>query len=154
VVKAIEQAQPAPYYLPQTKAEALRALAEEIEAHEATQLQLEAAKPKIEHYDRVSNAEGTYSVADVAQMIGTGQNRLFEFLRQQNILFRQRRHNRPYQQYLDLGWFMVRERTYSRGDKEEVYPQVFVLPHGAAAIRKKWDACHTSAFLGNQPGLA
>lgn len=142
VLKTAESLTPAPYYLPQTKAEALRALAEEIEAHEATQLQLAAAAPKVEQYERTMNAEGSYTIAQTAKMIGTGQNRLFEFLRQQHILFYQRGHNQPYQQYVDQGWFDVRQKTYLRGDKEESYPQLFVKPKGVEGIRKKWDTAH------------
>jgi phage antirepressor YoqD-like protein len=143
--------QPAPYFLPQTKAEALRALAEEIEAHEATQLQLEAAKPKIEQYERTMNAEGTFSVGDVAKMIGTGQNRLFDFLRNQNVLFHHRGHNQPYQQYVDNGWFRVVQTTYPHGERQESYPKVFVLPKGVEGIRKKWDAAHRPAV--NDPAI-
>ena len=139
------QLTPAPYYLPQTKAEALRALAEEIEAHEATQLQLEAVQPKVEQYERTMNAEGSFTVGEVAKMIGTGQNRLFDFLRQQNVLFYHRGHNQPYQQYVDSGWFSVRQKTFQHGDKPESYPQLFVLPKGVEGIRKKWDAAHQPA---------
>ena len=135
------------YHLPQTKVEALRALAEEIEAHEATQLQLEAAKPKLEQYERVMNAEGTFSLNDVAKMIGTGQNRLFGFLRAQNVLFYLRQHNVPYQNYIDNGWFIVRQEQYQRGNTSESYPRLFVTPKGVEGIRRKWDKAHASTAI-------
>ncbi|MBD2700771.1 phage antirepressor KilAC domain-containing protein [Spirosoma sp. BT702] len=133
------------YYLPQNHIEALQAYLDQLRVTQEQQLQIEAAQPKVEQYDRTMNAEGTYTVAEAAKMIGTGQNRLFDFLREQNIFFYQRGHNQPYQQYVDLGWFKVRQKTFNRGGKEESYPQLFVTPKGVEAIRKKWDAAHKSA---------
>ncbi|MBO0947354.1 phage antirepressor KilAC domain-containing protein [Fibrella forsythiae] len=147
VLKVTETLPPAPHYLPQTMPEALRMLAAEIEAKEQVELQLKAAKPKIEQYDRTMNAEGTFTIAQVAQQIGTGQNRLFAFLRAQRIVFYQREHNRPYQQYVDLGWFLVRQKSFDRGGVDTAYPQLFVTSKGLEAIRKKWDMLAASTLV-------
>lgn len=124
--------------LPQTHSQALRALAAEIEAHELTQLQLEAARPKIDHYEAVMNAEGYYSINSVAKMIGTGEVRLFRFLRDQKILFHDGQANKPFQQYLELDWFVVKQNRVHVGGNDRVYVQTYATQHGIEAIRKKW----------------
>ncbi|MVM33640.1 hypothetical protein GO755_26615 [Spirosoma sp. HMF4905] len=132
------------YYLPQNHIEALQAYIDQLKVTQEQQLQIEAAKPKLEQYKRTMDAEGYYTIAEVAKMIGTGQNRLFDFLRNDKILFYHRGHNQPYQQFVDQGWFMVRQKTFRRGDKEESYPQLFVTPKGVEAIRKRWDNSNDS----------
>lgn len=73
-------------------------------AHENKELQ-----PKAEFFDDVAEAEGMHSVSEVAQMLGTGEKRLFKFLREQKIL---KGDNLPYQRYLDAGYVAVVEKPF------------------------------------------
>lgn len=72
---------------------------------------LDAAQPAIEFTAAVSSSNDSVTVAAFAQMIGTGQNRLFRQLREMHIL---QPDNRPYQRYKDAGYFRVIEHTYAK----------------------------------------
>ncbi len=56
---------------------------------------------------------GTYSVGDVARVLGTGQNRLFKFLKARGIL---RSDRTPRREYLRLGYFRIVRGEYQRAD--------------------------------------
>lgn len=84
--------------LPQTYAEALRALADESEAKQLALAQIETDKPKVEFAMQVRNLQGSCSISDFAKTIGTGRNKFYEQLRTDKYLMH---NNRPYQQYLN-----------------------------------------------------
>jgi anti-repressor protein len=106
------------------------------ERYVAALRRLEIAGPKAEAYDRFMTAEGDYSVGTVAQMLGTGQNRLFARLRDEHIFITGGpRHNTPYQQYLKH--FRVVTRSYADNDgAEKASHTTFVRPSGVDFIRK------------------
>jgi anti-repressor protein len=93
-------------------------------------------EPKAEAYDRFITSEGDYAIGTVAQMLGTGQNRLFARLRDEMVLISGgKRHNTPYQQYAHH--FRVVTRTFSDNDGEEKSSfTTFVKPSGVDFIRK------------------
>lgn len=111
---------PAPgLVLPQNYLEALRALTATEErrlASEQRELALTAEnavlQPKAQAFERLMDTDGTYSMSDVAKIIGRkdlGPIQLFELLRARNILMKGgENHNIPYQQYLKSGYFVVR----------------------------------------------
>ncbi|EBV7175732.1 TPA: phage antirepressor KilAC domain-containing protein [Salmonella enterica subsp. enterica serovar Litchfield] len=102
--------------IPQSLPEALRLaaeLAEQKEKLEQKQLQLEAelhqVAPKVEFADRVATASGIL-IGNYAKVIGLKQNFLFRWLRENKILIASgSRRNVPRQQYIDQGYFSVRE---------------------------------------------
>lgn len=91
---------------------------------------------KAEAYDQFMTAEGDYAIGTVAQMLGTGQNRLFARLRDEHILISGgKRHNTPYQQYAHH--FRVVTRTFTDNDGEEKSSfTTYVKPSGVDFIRK------------------
>jgi anti-repressor protein len=93
-------------------------------------------EPKAEAYDRFITSEGDYAIGTVAQMLGTGQNRLFARLRDEMVLISGgKRHNTPYQQYAHH--FRVVTRTFSDNDGDEKSSfTTFVKPSGVDFIRK------------------
>lgn len=93
-------------------------------------------EPKAEAFDEFMTAEGDYLIGTVAQMLGTGQNRLFARLRDENILIKGgRRHNTPYQQYAHH--FRVVARTFDDGEgNEKPTFTTYVKPSGVDFIRK------------------
>ena len=99
------------YHAPKTYAEALRRLADEAEKMEALQKQNQLMQPKAEFFDAVTDSKTAIPLGDVAKILdmGIGRNKLFEFLRQKNILTYD---NRPYQKYIDAGYFRVIEQKY------------------------------------------
>ena len=117
------------YNLPQTYQEALRALADK-------QDELEKMIPKAEFYDAVADSNQAISIGDAAKVLnmGIGQNNLFRFLRQQGILMSD---NKPYQKYIDAGYFRVIEQPYLAKGKTRLGFKTMVYQKGLDFIRKK-----------------
>lgn len=117
------------YKLPQTYQEALRALADK-------QDELEKMLPKAEFYDAVADSNQAISIGDAAKVLnmGIGQNNLFRFLRQQGILMSD---NKPYQKYIDAGYFRVIEQSYLAKGETRLSFKTMVYQKGLNFIRKK-----------------
>lgn len=125
------------YSMPQTYSEALRQLAESVEAKEAMEKQLEAAKPKIDFFNAVTGSKDAHEMGKVAKVLdmGIGRNKLFAQLRTLEIL---RANNEPYQEFIDRGYFRVIEQKYtdSKGETHIVF-KTLVYQKGLDFIRKK-----------------
>lgn len=92
--------------IPQSFAEALQ-----LAADQAKQLELQA--PKVQFADNILATDSSISVANMAKLIGLGQNKLFEKLRNDRILMSGgQRHNVPYQKHIDSGNFEVTEQSW------------------------------------------
>ena len=82
--------------------------------------QLTEQKPKVEFYDAVTKSDDTLSVEYAAKIINKkvigvpnfGRNKLFSILRETEILFGKGRNIRPYQKYIDSGYFKLLEYAY------------------------------------------
>ena len=99
---------PAPS-IPQTLPEALRLAAELAEQKMQLEQQLVAAAPKVDFADRVSVAKGIL-IGNFAKVVGLKQNALFVWLRENGILIASGgRKNVPFQQYINAGYFTVKE---------------------------------------------
>jgi anti-repressor protein len=124
------------YSLPQTYAEALRQLAESVEAKEAMEKQLEAAKPKIEFFNAVTGSKDAIEMGNAAKVldIGIGRNKMFARLRELKIL---RSNNEPYQEFIDRGYFRVVEQKFA-DNKGEIHItfKTLVYQKGLDFIRK------------------
>ena len=131
------------YNLPGSYAEALRALADK--AEEAERLQAEKEKleaknqemqPKAEFFDAVTDSKTAIPIGDVAKILdmGIGRNKLFEFMRDAKILMPD---NRPYQRYIDSGYFRVVEQKYEKNGEVCINIKTLVFQKGIDFIRKK-----------------
>lgn len=114
--------------LPQSWAETLRLLADEMEdkqriAAEKQVLELQTAEqnrqlteqaPKVAFANMVVAAGNTQPMGTVAKAVGMGRNNLFKFLRDKGVIMRTS--TLPYQQFIDRGYFIVREVPVKRGD--------------------------------------
>lgn len=74
--------------------------------------QIEEMTPKAKFFDTVVASDGARSMMEVAKLVGIGRNKLFEILRNKNIL---NNRNIPYQSYMDRGYFKVVESAYTDG---------------------------------------
>lgn len=121
---------------PKTYAEALRALADEAEKAEALKKQNQLMQPKAEFFDAVTDSKTAIPIGDVAKIldIGIGRNKLFEFLRDKNILTSD---NRPYQRYIDAGYFRVIEQKYEVNGEVRINIKTLVFQKGIDWIRKQ-----------------
>lgn len=110
-------------------------------------------KPKAEHYDSVMNSEKLLDMKDTAKVLdfcemviystkkgikkqkvkSIGRNRLFEILRDLGILMKD---NRPYQSYVDLGYFKLVEVSVPREGKDLVFIVTYVKQKGLEFLRK------------------
>ena len=123
------------YHLPQTYQEALRALADkqdEVEKLERINKELE---PKGIFYDAVTQSNQTTDMADVAKILdmGIGRNKLFAILREKKIL---QPDNKPYQKYIDQGYFKLAEEKFDKPDGVGIYYKTVVKQKGIEFIRK------------------
>lgn len=96
-----------------------------------------AMKPKAEFFDAVTDSKDAIPMADVAKVLdmGIGRNKLFEFLRNKGILMQD---NRPYQKFIDAGYFRVVEQKYDKGYGETgINIKTLVFQRGVDYIRKR-----------------
>lgn len=96
--------------------EAARAWADEVEAKQKAQAQIEADKPKVLFADSVSASKNSVSVAEMAKIlkqngVDTGQNRFYQYLRDNNYLVSRKGldYNCPTQYAMNLGLFEIQK---------------------------------------------
>ena len=124
------------YNLPQTLPEALRLAADQAEKIEKLAAENAKLLPKAEFFDAVTDSKTAIPIGDVAKIldVGIGRNKLFEFLRQKDILTYD---NRPYQRYIDSGYFRVVEQKYEAGGEVRINIKTLVFQKGIDFIRKQ-----------------
>lgn len=137
------------FQTPKTFPEALRQLADTIEAKEGLQLLIEESKPKIESYDKFMNLpDEAISIKTAARLLNVyrkdkpkelfGQNTLYDYLRDINVL---QNNNLPYQEH--SRYFIVKKiektvRIRKTGDLEvKHFTQTFFKPKGLERLRKR-----------------
>jgi anti-repressor protein len=124
------------FKLPATFAEALRQLASTVEENEQLQQQNALMLPKAQFFDAVADSKDAIPMNDAAKVLaikGMGRNNLFEFLRSQKVLMN---NNRPYQKYIDSGYFRVIEQKYMKNGEEHINFKTLVYQRGLEFIRK------------------
>jgi prophage antirepressor-like protein len=128
--------------LPRSFAEALRALADENEAHEATRAELTEARPAADAWNILADAKGDYSLREAAQIldrdpfITTGQNRLSNYL--QHIGWTDKT-KQPYQAQVDAGRLVRRPRSYTdlnSGESKSTW-QIRITAKGLKELRSR-----------------
>jgi Rha family phage regulatory protein len=124
------------FLVPKSLPEALRLAADLAETVETQKAVIEAAKPKVEFHDRVAEAINCQSVEEVAKVLGTGQNRLFAWMREAGLLMQT---NLPYQRFIDEGYFRVVERQYrDRIGEVRTYTRTLVTGKGLSYVQKRF----------------
>lgn len=96
------------------------------------QRQLEEQKPKVEFAEKIVNTGNGVSIGDFAKSIGWGQNKLFNWLRQNKYLMS---NNIPYQSYIDNGYFKVIEWVLEK--KNEAKFKTLITGKGQEYISRK-----------------
>jgi len=113
-------------------------------ARDKQQLQQQVAElePKAMFHDEVTAAVNDQPIGAIAKVLGTGEYRLFRWLRDNRILMA---NNLPYQPYVDAGYFHVVERTWRDSNGEPRFkPQTLVTGKGAVYLQRRWtskEAC-------------
>lgn len=113
------------------------ALVEAQATMQAMEAKTKELEPKADAYDSFMDATGKYSVGAVAQMLGWGQNKLFQELRNRKIFIASgSRRNTPYQHYAHHFEVIAHEFEKKNGDMGCSYT-TYVQPSGIDFIRKK-----------------
>ena len=128
------------FVIPKTLSQALMLAAKQAEQIEQQQKLLEVQKPKVEFFDSVADSKTAVPMNDVAKVLsikGYGRNNLFEYLRNNKVLMN---NNRPYQKYIDAGYFRVIEQHYQRNGEEQISFKTLVYQRGIDFIRRMLNA--------------
>jgi phage antirepressor YoqD-like protein len=106
-------------------------------------------EPKAQFYDTVASSKDLIDIETAAKLInepGFGRNNLYDFLRTKKVI---QQNNRPYQCYVDLGWFKCVETNWtdSKGYSKISY-KTMVYQKGLkgiiSLIKKHKEECETS----------
>lgn len=93
-------------------------------------------EPKAEMYDLVMGTDKLIDMAVVAKTLnfkGMGRNKLFEYLQGKGILDG---YNKPYQRYVDSGYFKIVEESFKNHGYEGTYFKTVVTQKGVDYIGK------------------
>lgn len=95
------------YIIPTSYKEALQHVMDKIEENEQLQLENEILQPKADFYDETADAKGAELIVNTAKVLGVGEFKMFEFLREIQVLYKEGRYSIPRQKYLNSGYFEV-----------------------------------------------
>lgn len=137
--------------IPQSYAEALRQLADTVDAKEKMKAALIEQQPKVDSYDQLMDTTGNYSMQSAAKVLGIGSNHLYQILRGKKVLLGEavgrnhRNWNMPAQVYVDQGYFLV--RTYVIHALNQNKNQTLVTPKGLIWLGKKLKDWSETSYL-------
>ena len=129
---------------PDTMILTLQALKAEREKRKALEAKAAEDAPYA-HFGRcVEVSEGCILIGEFAKILAqngmeTGQNRLFEYLRNEGIMGRHgNRHNVPAQEYIEAGYFRLTYRVIQRSDgSHQSKPTPYLTPRGQIWLMKR-----------------
>ena len=103
------------------------------------QSQLEAQKSLVDFANHVADTADLLTVSQMAKIansekINIGRNKLFDWMRERGYL---RYNNEPYQEFIDRGYFKVREVCKSTTYGPQFYIQTFVTGRGQMFLIEK-----------------
>lgn len=105
-----------------------------------------ADAPKVEFFDAVTVTHETYSVAEAAKLIGTGQNRLMAFMRQRRWVTIHK--NEPMQAPIERGYLTAKLSTFEHPENgKTTVATARVTGKGLTKLRAMW-ANRESDLLG------
>ncbi len=122
--------------LPQNYVEALEALVESEREKQRMAERVQTLVPKARAYDMLLSGDHAQTVEQVSKTLGLGRNRMFALLREHRVI---RKNNLPYQQYLERGYFRVRQVQTTRKSEIVYVTQTLVTPKGIEFIGRLLD---------------
>jgi len=118
-----------------SKMEILRLALESEQERIKLESELEKAKPAIEFTKSVQNSINSITIQEFAKICGTGQKRMFFWLREEGFLMSK---NQPYQKFLDNGCFKFIEKSYLKNGENMTYFQTLITGKGQISLQKLW----------------
>lgn len=125
------------YTVPRSFGEALMLAANQQILIEKQQAEITEMKPKAETYDRIADSSGLKTIKEVAGILGYGEKTYFSILRGEGILFKDNGVNFPKREYINAGYFEVKEEPYERHGLPCLYSRIFVTAKGLLWLEKK-----------------
>ena len=118
------------FNVPNSFSEALMLAAKQQKLIEEQSVIIEEQKPFVEYFERGSAIKDEVDFATFAKMaqLPFGRNRLFQRCRDLKIL---NSCNIPYQNYINLGYFKVKQKVFAKPNGvEDIYRQTLITPKG------------------------
>ena len=133
------------FELPGTYREALADLLLEVEKTEALTLENKEQKatiavlePKADFHDRVSRSKDQVSVREFAQILGTGQNRLYDWFRKKQYM--SLKGTLPIQHWVDIGLFALTEVAYEdKNGHDRTFTKTMITGKGQVRLQQEWN---------------
>lgn len=127
---------------PRSLAELALRYADTLEENKRLEAQAVENKPYIAYAKTIESSHGDLKIGDYAKLlcdknkgVVTGQKRLFELMRELNIL---KSDNRPYQKYLNRGYFKVIQRLFTKPNGEQCLNLItLITPQGQVRLAEK-----------------
>lgn len=128
-----------PFKVPETLGEALRLAADMADELHTKNCQIADLRPRAAFADQVAASSNALPVAEVAKLFGTGEVRFFRWLRSQGYLMHD---NKPYQEYLERGYFKVKEGTFPHAGSGEprCYTKTLITGKGQTFLAERFRA--------------
>lgn len=114
-----------------------RRIAELQAENERQKQQITEQKPKVEGYNRIADSSGLKTIKEVADILGYGEKEYFALLRGYGILFKDNGTNLPKREYINSGYFVVKEQPYERNGQSYLYTRIYVTAKGMMWLEKK-----------------
>ena len=87
--------------------------------------------------NRIADSSGLKTVKEVGDILGYGEKTFFALLRSMKIFFKENGNNLPYRDYINAGYFVVKEKTTEKYGKPFLYTQIFVTAKGELWLEKQ-----------------
>lgn len=118
---------------------ALKQAKQEKEARLLAENKIEEDKPMVKFANDVGAATKDIQIGDFAKMMNNdglrvGRNRLYKWLKNKKYLLWD---NKPYQRYVDAGWFVLIEKPRETENGPVLYSQTRITGKGQLAMAKK-----------------
>ncbi|EPN5029270.1 phage antirepressor KilAC domain-containing protein [Vibrio vulnificus] len=124
--------------VPTTFADALQLAANQAKELESKNQQLALAAPKVEFADAIAGADKGVLLGHFAKTVGLGPVTIFRILRELKIFMsRGDWYNLPYQEYVDRGYFSVKQGTYETNSQTRISHTAMITGKGEIWLRKK-----------------
>lgn len=124
--------------LPASFADALQLAADQARQIEQQQQQIAIAAPKVDFAERIAKVDQGIKLGEYAKAVNLGSHKIFAILRDMKILISGcQGYNLPMQQYIDSGYFIVRQSTYGPEDDERIANTALITGKGELWLTNK-----------------
>lgn len=127
---------------PRSLAELALRYADTLEQNKRLEAQAVENKPYVEYAKTIESSKGSIKIGDYAKMlcdkeqgIITGQNRLFELMRELKIL---KENNEPYQKYSNMGYLEYKPQPFTKPNGKQCLSfRPLITPKGQVKLAEK-----------------